>query len=323
MEMSARAIGADQHQRADRVAGGALDVGGGKLDALRLRLRLDLGAESFADFGPVAVERRDEFVALGRRPVGPSPGRPARVLGYVAGIVLQALEERLPLGVDRLRIGLVARIEVFDIRGIAAVEERGEGEGGVRVLARHGKSRAEGCTNRQKARRVRKTTKSARPGAGDFSCTLFNGLRCGKPKDVRSELRFQYFGEGLAEPRRRRRDLDAGRFHGGDLGFRAALAAGDDGAGMAHAPAGRRGAAGDEADHRLLAAALGFVLENCAASSSDEPPISPIMTIDSVAVSARNISSTSMKSVPLTGSPPMPTAVVWPRPSCVVWNTAS
>ena len=29
------------------------------------------------------------------------------------------------------------------------------------------------------------------------------------------------------------------------------------------------------------------------------------------------------ESVPLTGSPPMPTALVWPRPSCVVWNTAS
>ena len=27
--------------------------------------------------------------------------------------------------------------------------------------------------------------------------------------------------------------------------------------------------------------------------------------------------------VPLTGSPPMPTAVVWPSPSLVVWNTAS
>ena len=56
-------------------------------------------------------------------------------------------------------------------------------------------------------------------------------------------------------------------------------------------------------------------LRNCAASSSAEPPISPIMMIDSVASSARNISSTSMNSVPLTGSPPMPTAVVWPRPA--------
>src|SRR5579862_5567643 len=65
----------------------------------------------------------------------------------------------------------------------------------------------------------------------------------------------------MAEPRRRRRDLDASRLHGGDLGIGAALAAGNDRAGMTHAPAGRCGAPGDEADHRLLAAALGFVLQ--------------------------------------------------------------
>ena len=37
----------------------------------------------------------------------------------------------------------------------------------------------------------------------------------------------------------------------------------------------------------------------------------------------RNNSSISMNSVPFTGSPPMPTALVWPSPSRVVWNTAS
>ena len=123
VEVSAGAIGADQHQRADRVAGSAFDVGGGKLDAFGLRLRLHLPAEGFADLGPVAVERRDEFVALGRRPTGPSPGGAARILGYVTGIVLEALEERLPLGIDRLRIGLVTRIKLLNVRGIAAVQE--------------------------------------------------------------------------------------------------------------------------------------------------------------------------------------------------------
>jgi hypothetical protein len=68
---------------------------------------------------------------------------------------------------------------------------------------------------------------------------------------------------------------------------------------------------------------LASSLMNWAASSSAEPPISPIMTIDLVASSARNSSRMSMNSVPLTGSPPMPTAVVWPRPALVVWNTAS
>ena len=30
-----------------------------------------------------------------------------------------------------------------------------------------------------------------------------------------------------------------------------------------------------------------------------------------------------MKFVPLKGSPPMPTQVLWPRPTAVVWFTAS
>jgi hypothetical protein len=62
---------------------------------------------------------------------------------------------------------------------------------------------------------------------------------------------------------------------------------------------------------------------NCAASSSAAPPISPIMMIDWVSGSARNISSTSMCSVPLIGSPPMPTAEDWPRPTSDVCFTAS
>ena len=48
-----------------------------------------------------------------------------------------------------------------------------------------------------------------------------------------------------------------------------------------------------------------------------EPPISPIMITPSVSGSSSNIRSTSTKLVPLTGSPPMPTAVVWPSPSWV------
>ena len=138
VEMAARPIGADQHQRPDGVARRPLDVGRGKLDAAALRLRLDLDADAVADLGPVAVERRDEIAARQRRPIGPGPRRAVRVLFNVGSVVLQALEERLPLGIDRLRIGFVAGIEVFDIGGIAAIEERGEGEGGVGVLAGHG-----------------------------------------------------------------------------------------------------------------------------------------------------------------------------------------
>ena len=39
--------------------------------------------------------------------------------------------------------------------------------------------------------------------------------------------------------------------------------------------------------------------------------------------SRSNIARQSMKSTPLTGSPPMPIAVDWPRPSTVSWCAAS
>src|SRR5260370_42597563 len=78
-------------------------------------------------------------------------------------------------------------------------------------------------------------------------------------KQPKNELGLKFFGKGMSEPRRRRRDCDSGRFHGRGFGTGVALAAGDDRAGMAHAAAGRRGDAGDESDHRLLAAAFGLI----------------------------------------------------------------
>ena len=45
VEVPARAVGADQHQGADRIPRGLLHLGNGELDACRLRPRLDLVAE--------------------------------------------------------------------------------------------------------------------------------------------------------------------------------------------------------------------------------------------------------------------------------------
>ena len=60
-----------------------------------------------------------------------------------------------------------------------------------------------------------------------------------------------------------------------------------------------------------------------AAASSSAPPISPTMMMPSVCGSFSNSSRQSMKFMPCTGSPPMPTQVLWPSPRCVVWYTAS
>ena len=55
-----------------------------------------------------------------------------------------------------------------------------------------------------------------------------------------------------------------------------------------------------------------------AAYSSASPPISPIIMIPSVSGSSTNLERTSMKLVPLKGSPPIPTTVDYPRPKVVV-----
>ena len=64
-------------------------------------------------------------------------------------------------------------------------------------------------------------------------------------------------------------------------------------------------------------------LIHAAASSSDVPPISPIMMIPCVSGSSLNIFTMSKCVVPLTGSPPMPTQVDCPTPRWVSCQTAS
>ncbi len=62
-----------------------------------------------------------------------------------------------------------------------------------------------------------------------------------------------------------------------------------------------------------------WFLTKSAASCSSVPPISPIIATAFVFGSFSNASRQSMKLVPLIGSPPMPTQVVWPRPARVSW----
>ena len=68
---------------------------------------------------------------------------------------------------------------------------------------------------------------------------------------------------------------------------------------------------------------LTWALMKAAASSSAVPPISPIIMIASVCASSWKRRRTSMKLVPWTGSPPMPTQEDWPSPRWVSWCTTS
>src|SRR3712207_4347521 len=69
MEMTPHPIGTDEHEGAHGIARRLLDVCLGDLDALGLRLSLDLIADRLLDLRPVAVERRDDLAVGVDRPV--------------------------------------------------------------------------------------------------------------------------------------------------------------------------------------------------------------------------------------------------------------
>ena len=141
VEVAAHPVGADQHQRAHGIAGRLMQVGRGDLGAsglaFGLRLGRKLGANHLFDFGPVAVERGRQLVLRRQRPVVAAPGRALGVLLDVGWTVFQALEELLPLGVERGRVLFVAGVDIVDVGGVGALQERRKGKGGIRVLTRH------------------------------------------------------------------------------------------------------------------------------------------------------------------------------------------
>ncbi len=101
VEVTAHPVGANQHQRAHRIARGLLHVSRSEGAAGGLRLGCDLAANGLFDLSPVAVERVGQIVSWRGRPVGLFPGRALRVLGDVRGLIFQRLEEINPVGIDR------------------------------------------------------------------------------------------------------------------------------------------------------------------------------------------------------------------------------
>ncbi len=86
VEMTADAVGADEHQRVNGIARRLLHVGGREFDAARLRLAFDLVADRLLGLGPVAVERGDE-IAIARAAASSACARtrPSALLVTLAG----------------------------------------------------------------------------------------------------------------------------------------------------------------------------------------------------------------------------------------------
>ena len=139
VKMSAHPVGADQHQRAHRIARGLMHVGGGEFARPRPapwpRVFLPTAFSTSAQL-PSSAEVRSSRGVTGQLAL-PHEG-PSAFLRTSAGRIFQAFEELLPLGVDRGGIVLVAGVDFVDVGGVCALQKRGKGKCSVRILARHG-----------------------------------------------------------------------------------------------------------------------------------------------------------------------------------------
>ena len=132
------AIGADQHQRADAVLGGAQGHRRAHLEAGGLCPRLQAAADVLLGGAVVAGQGAQQLaIAFGIQLIErPGPGRPGvAVLALL--LLVQAGEEVPPLVAHRARIALVLRLHVLDVGGIGAVQEGRARKGFVLRLACH------------------------------------------------------------------------------------------------------------------------------------------------------------------------------------------
>ena len=116
-------VGADDHQRADRVENSSAHLAFVERDALFGGLVFDLFASRFRLGGPLAVEGGGQIIGGLRRPIG---ARPAWACGLCLSVcrgIPQRPEERLPAFIDSAGVVGVAGVELFHVFRIVPLQE--------------------------------------------------------------------------------------------------------------------------------------------------------------------------------------------------------
>ena len=142
-EMAADPVGPDQHERANRIEHCAAHLFVREPDPGFRCLGRDLVSglllRGGAEIAPLPVERGCQLVAGSGRPVGPGPARSRRLGPCVRFRVAELAEEQAPAFVHRVRVAGIARVQLFDICGVMALEKAGRLEDVIRGLLGHGK----------------------------------------------------------------------------------------------------------------------------------------------------------------------------------------
>ena len=134
-------VGADQHERADAVLGGAQGGDGAQIDAAGGCPRVNTCAQVLLGGAVVAGQRRQQLpIALAvdlLEWLGPRRSLMAPHCAVVAPLLLQAGEEVSPLVAHRPRVALVLRLHLLYVGGVGTLQKGGAGKGFVLGLACH------------------------------------------------------------------------------------------------------------------------------------------------------------------------------------------
>ena len=139
MQVAAHPEGADHHDCAHRIAGGALNlaIAGRRRRSGFGGLGADLVAERLFGRWPVAVERVDQIALRRLRPMRLFPRRAVGRLRNARRIVPKRREKVAPAGFERHRILFVFCLQSLDVSAVGAVEERSLQQRLIDVLACH------------------------------------------------------------------------------------------------------------------------------------------------------------------------------------------
>ena len=131
-EMSPNTIGADHHQRTDRISHRLGNVSRGRGGACRLDFLLKLRLER----RPVAIEGSNFVTGARLRPAFALPAGALGIRRGACGIVAQFGKEGAPAFRNRGRILRIGRLHLFDVERRSAIKERGLQHRGVTGAAR-------------------------------------------------------------------------------------------------------------------------------------------------------------------------------------------
>ena len=137
--MAPDAIGADQHERADAVEHGLLDLCVGNLNPLLggFGFNLIVSGLRFGRFRPDARQRAHHFARRCRRPIAARPRRASGLGLRGFGVVAHRREKFLPSAIDRVGIVGIAGVHRLKILCVFAFHEGGGAELFVGGLVGH------------------------------------------------------------------------------------------------------------------------------------------------------------------------------------------